>query len=269
MSDPYRSAAFPCLECTDAPLRKHGERLVCDSCGGLLLELADFEASVADLTMEPVRIVDVDELERRCPRCDRKLVQCRLEVGKLRFDDELLRCHDHGLWFANDQLAEVFERISRREGRGVGGGRSYGGVGASWIRHRREARTPREPMFATAYGDRRIGCPACAERALVYGSGRWECGGCRGVFVEDDALAIMVAAMTAAPWELPVATGVDGPRVCPICGVAMLAEQLEGVPVDRCAGHGVWFDADELEVALAHTTEPPATGLRAWLRGLR
>ncbi len=267
MSDPYRQAAYRCLHCEDAPLRAYGDRLVCDTCGGILLEVADLEAAIADLAPDPVVLLDQEERGLGCPRCARKVVACRLAVGKLWFDAPLLRCRDHGVWFEGDQLAGVFERIGRSQHRGAGHGRSYGGVGGGLALHRaREKRSPR-PMFGTAYRDQRLACPAC-EHALGYTAGRWGCTECLGVFVEDAALATMVAAMTSDPWELPELTGAAGQRACPICAAKMIVEPLEGVTVDRCAGHGVWFDPHELASALAHTTEPAPRGLRAWLRSL-
>jgi len=42
---------------------------------------------------------------------------------------------------------------------------------------------------------------------------------------------------------------------------------LEGVTIDRCDVHGVWFDDRELEQTLHHSSAPPH-GLVAWLKRL-
>lgn len=47
----------------------------------------------------------------------------------------------------------------------------------------------------------------------------------------------------------------------------MIVEVLEGVTIDRCDVHGVWFDDPELEQALHHSSAPP-DGLVAWLKRL-
>ena len=48
-------------------------------------------------------------------------------------------------------------------------------------------------------------------------------------------------------------------RSCPSCGGAMAHDDLEGVPVDRCVDHGIWFDEAELQAALhtAGINRPP------------
>ena len=47
----------------------------------------------------------------------------------------------------------------------------------------------------------------------------------------------------------------------------MIVELLEGVTIDRCAGHGVWFDDSELQAALHHASAEP-TGLGGWIKQL-
>jgi Zn-finger nucleic acid-binding protein len=92
---------------------------------------------------------------------------------------------------------------------------------------------------------------------------RWPCASCDGAFVENPALEQMMGEMRKAPWELPEAAGEAGARACPACAEAMVVQHLEGVEVDRCAAHGVWFDAGELAIAL-HGSAPP----RGWLARL-
>ena len=42
----------------------------------------------------------------------------------------------------------------------------------------------------------------------------------------------------------------DNERVCAVCRTAMQTVNLGSVQLDRCAQHGVWFDADELAALL-------------------
>jgi hypothetical protein len=130
-----------------------------------------------------------------------------------------------------------------------------------------EARRPRaHTLFVSAHRDRQLACPAC-KTTLAYQGDRWACTGCAGLFVESEALVAMIREMALVPWEMPVVTGSPGERRCPICSTAMQVELLEGVAIDRCASHGVWFDDHELEATLHHASAPP-TGLGAWLRRL-
>lgn len=266
MSDPYRSAAFRCLHCPDAPLRElSGERLVCAHCGGILLALEALIDSVGEMTTQPLRVADDTRIAQRCPRCDQRLQSCTLEVGPRTFEPELRRCETHGVWFDPDQLAALFEWISR--GEGPSPGRRRGDSAPLQIHHKRRRPTA-YPMFATAHAGEALACPVCLDQPLAYGAGRWTCGRCRGLFVEDAALATMLASMTNAPGELPPPSGAPGSRACPLCASAMRAEPLEAVPVDRCDGHGVWFDEAELEEALARAGEPPPSRIRRWVKDL-
>jgi Zn-finger nucleic acid-binding protein len=45
---------------------------------------------------------------------------------------------------------------------------------------------------------------------------------------------------------------------CPTCSVAMETVLLFDVAVDRCGKHGIWFDAQELAVALRRSIAAPA-----------
>ena len=72
----------------------------------------------------------------------------------------------------------------------------------------------------------------------------------------------------------------EGPRACPVCSGRM--QKLEygfasAVVIDRCAGHGIWLDTDELNrieaysegerqrVGLGHKTETDPDGSSAML----
>lgn len=132
-----------------------------------------------------------------------------------------------------------------------------------WQRRRPRVHT----RYASAHQDAKLACPSCKGAPLDHRGDRWGCATCAGSFVENAALVAMVEEMAQAPWQVPPAAGLAGERTCPICGAAMLVETLEAVTVDRCATHGVWFDASELEAALHHASAEPV-GLVAWLQRL-
>jgi ribosomal protein S27AE len=135
------------------------------------------------------------------------------------------------------------------------------------ISHWQDRRPRVHTLFVSAHRDRRLGCPSCRGTALAYLGDRWACATCAGSFVENAALSAMIVEMAQKPWELPAVSGTPGDRACPICQAAMVFEVFEGVPVDRCGVHGVWFDDTELQAALQHASaEPP--GLGAWLKTL-
>lgn len=58
----------------------------------------------------------------------------------------------------------------------------------------------------------------------------------------------------------------EGRRACPVCGDLMskLEYASSGIVLDRCAGHGAWLDAGELE-----RVEAFAEGFRAYMSRLR
>lgn len=75
--------------------------------------------------------------------------------------------------------------------------------------------------------------------------------------------------MSGALWDMPAPTGTPGTRACPMCTTPMVVEDLERVPIDRCAEHGVWFDPSELTLALENASnEFEPRGVRAWLKKL-
>jgi len=92
-------------------------------------------------------------------------------------------------------------------------------------------------------------CPAC-KIALGSHGHRYTCETCSGVFVENAALVELMNEMRDEPWELPPAEGAPGERACPVCAIAMTAERFEGIELDRCPPHGLWFDRDELAASL-------------------
>jgi Zn-finger nucleic acid-binding protein len=297
MTGAYRTSGFRCPSCPDAPLREFQDRLVCDECSGMLLADDDFAASVQELTKESAAVAasDPEPTDKACPRCTRALASVEVKVGALKIRGRHLRCDRDGTWFPRDSLSSVFARASRsapghtRSGGGLsganpqpfGGGGMTGAMGGiarafgSGPASRRlaisrwgDSRPRTHTLFVSAFKDRTLGCPVCKDRKLEFAGDRWGCTSCSGSFVEDAALAAMVSEMTNAPWEVPPVTGAGSDRACPACGTLMLVEVLEAVTIDRCPGHGVWFDEDELQTALHHASGPKQGGVVSWVKRL-
>jgi Zn-finger nucleic acid-binding protein len=145
---------------------------------------------------------------------------------------------------------------------GAGSPASSGLAISQWQHARPRAHT----LFVSAHKNLPLVCPAC-NVSLAYQGDRWACTTCQGLFVENEALVALVREMALSPWELPAASGKPGERACPICKTPLVVERLEGVAIDRCDVHGVWFDEHELEQALHHAGTPPS-GVLAWLKRL-
>jgi hypothetical protein len=260
VTDAYRTAGFVCPSCPDTPLREFGTRLVCDSCEGILLAVDDFASQVHS---GEVRVVDDGGATRPCPRCLQPMRGCVLVVGDRHLDTPLVRCERDGIWFGDGSLQEVYEEIGSGGMSGEGGddaglGALYGGPEGrrAFVRFPRKlaSREHSPPVPPSELGDRYLACPTrgCGGSALRFEVSRWVCHGCEGLFVENAALEALIGEMGSRPWELPPAAGAPGERRCPACAATLTVEQLEGVTVDRCAEHGVWFDKAELEAALQH-----------------
>jgi Zn-finger nucleic acid-binding protein len=127
-------------------------------------------------------------------------------------------------------------------------------------RHKSPALTP-----INVYADRTLACPACGTE-LAFQGDRWSCTQCAGTFMQNDALEGLVLDITGDAWRVPTPTGSPGERACPVCSEKMIAEDLERVPIDRCAAHGLWFDARELAILLERASgQFDKHGIRAWL----
>jgi Zn-finger nucleic acid-binding protein len=112
-------------------------------------------------------------------------------------------------------------------------------------------------------------CPRCARRLeprcwrdLEYDL----CGACGGMFVDAATLAGMWYELArwndAAPLPQPRARPAIYRLPCPACGGRMARVDVLGVPLDRCAADGLWFDPPELEMVLMAATMP----FHEWLR---
>jgi Zn-finger nucleic acid-binding protein/ribosomal protein L37AE/L43A len=223
------------------------------------------------------------------------MASAEIVVGALRIYGRLLRCERDGVWISQGALAGAFAVASRSNhshvtGRAYGGagnlsnvpGASGGGVTAIdgarstvnsgpasrglAISHWGESRPRVHTLFVSAYKERTLGCPSCKDTRLSFEGDLWACGTCNGCFVEDAALTAMVSEMSRQPWQPQSAKGGLGERVCPVCDNKMVVEVLEAVTIDRCEGHGVYFDPDELQTALAHAAEPQQ--VTSWVQRL-
>jgi len=110
-------------------------------------------------------------------------------------------------------------------------------------------------------------CPKCDGHLFLLGFKSVEvdfCGRCRGIWLDAGALERLMEA-TGAHAEDPLrrfhtreaAQTVSKRHLCPRCDTALheLVIEEAGRPaltLDRCPkGHGLWFDADELQQLLA------------------
>jgi hypothetical protein len=119
----YRDRELACPKCTK-PLRAFHDRLVCDECSGIQLDDADLKRSVEELAGAVCRLVWNDAATgRACPQCVATMTSATLAIE---FDDVRLRsslpcdrCPEHGAWFPDNELAQVFLLVERRINRGT------------------------------------------------------------------------------------------------------------------------------------------------------
>ncbi len=291
MTEPYRSSGLVCPHCPGMPLREFQQRYVCDNCQGILIGFDDLISAIEDAasTTQKLAYRDDKPTELPCPLCEKALIACRLTVigdRTFKLKHDFLRCDRDGLWFPEGALASLLAKISRRWGGGpsfetaASGTRTTGldglpvrsyspATNGLRISHWHERGRRRAPTLSpvNAYADRRLPCPVCTDAPLMFQGDRWTCATCLGAFLQDAALLGLVSAMTDEPWELPAPTGAPGPRACPVCTQPMHVETTE-VTIDRCAGHGVWFDAGELATALEHAGGLHHAGVGAWVKRL-
>jgi Zn-finger nucleic acid-binding protein len=102
-------------------------------------------------------------------------------------------------------------------------------------------------------------CPRC-NVALVDARSARGCRDCGGLWVDERVLTEMILAMLPprplARLVLAVLDRSDGPLACPTCRRVMEPTAIHEVILDRCPEHGVWFDHDELAIALYRVAEP-------------
>jgi len=96
-----------------------------------------------------------------------------------------------------------------------------------------------------------LSCPGCGKATLVQAGFTERCPACDGAWVHEDALVGMLQERTSTlvvlPWQPRPG---DQARSCAVCQQPMQTVNLGTVALDRCAAHGVWFDAHELKTLL-------------------
>lgn len=91
-------------------------------------------------------------------------------------------------------------------------------------------------------------CPRCRREQLDEQRPIRHCGRCKGSWIPEEVLHDRVAAMRTGRLggRLAWRTEARAALMCPACGMAMETLVVFATPIDRCAAHGVWFDANEL-----------------------
>ena len=117
--------------------------------------------------------------------------------------------------------------------------------------------------------------------ALVEAGQTHRCETCDGAWITEETLVALIEQRTSTVFS--ALTWTDRPsdqaRPCAQCKQPMQMVNLGNVELDRCAEHGVWFDANELTMLLRQSkrlkTAPPVEdapdanhGLLASLRKL-
>jgi Zn-finger nucleic acid-binding protein len=112
-------------------------------------------------------------------------------------------------------------------------------------------------------------CPKC-KIDLVEAGRTARCNACEGAWVREDVLVAMLEQSANVLVELPWRDNVeDHVRVCPECGDGMKTVALGDVALDRCAMHGIWFDAEELAALLGQSKKFRSEAPRASHASLR
>ncbi len=117
-------------------------------------------------------------------------------------------------------------------------------------------------------------CPACKRMLAESSSGRHRyqsCQQCHGSLVDHRTLQEMWAELAPAGKQMEVRRrlGLARHRSCPLCDAQMAFTWVVAVPVDSCELHGIWFDTEELETALAAAALPLEQWIMQFLDKLR
>ncbi|MCX5741315.1 MAG: zf-TFIIB domain-containing protein [Proteobacteria bacterium] len=112
-------------------------------------------------------------------------------------------------------------------------------------------------------------CPSCQDQPLAVAGRTMRCEVCDGAWINEETLVALLEERTNSLVTLPWSERLgDKQMPCAACKAPMLTVNLGDVALDRCAQHGVWFDAHELVSLLkqskrfkteadAEVTEPP------------
>jgi Zn-finger nucleic acid-binding protein len=109
------------------------------------------------------------------------------------------------------------------------------------------------------YRDQHERCPRCSAELIDARAAR-ACPDCGGLWVDEATVTEMVTRMLPPrPFSTLVLAVLDRdepPIACPSCGAKMEPTSIHGVALDWCRKHGLWFDAQELEIALQRVADP-------------
>ena len=100
-----------------------------------------------------------------------------------------------------------------------------------------------------------VSCVSCA-KDLVPAGKALHCR-CGGAWLAEGVLAELASHVRGAVVQLPWRDRLGAIRACPMCAFAMQTVELSGVQLDRCAPHGIWFDATELDAVLGQSAKFP------------
>jgi Zn-finger nucleic acid-binding protein len=254
-----------CPSCGSAALVQKGNQLDCRHCRGCFVEIARLEAMVEEMTRAPFRLEGLTRSTgtQACPRC-----QSAMDVIEL-FDVAAACCRHHGVWFAAGGLARALQYAGGAKPMPPRGpGDDPEDPYATWEPRDLDAieREERErPLHRPAggspvvgqspYRDLQLACPACTEGLRRFRD-RLCCDACNGIMLGITDLEVAIRELTGAAPELGFTSDAPGARSCPCCQNAMVRCRLDVVlmderpelrpELDRCDGHGVWFDAEEL-----------------------
>jgi Zn-finger nucleic acid-binding protein len=121
-----------------------------------------------------------------------------------------------------------------------------------------------------------VDCPTCREPLIVAERGGIEldvCLWCHGLWFDAGELELLSEKLgrnlNVKEGALEKAATPEKTRPCPRCDKAMdkvVAGASPMVLLDRCAGHGVWFDHGELGTLIGQLAENPGSHAEAVLQ---
>jgi Zn-finger nucleic acid-binding protein len=190
------------------------------------------------------------------------------------FEVAATRCRRHGVWFAADELPRALQY--------AGGAKPMpprpwyqqladdlaDDLYTTWeprdlaALERDERQRPLQRPAAASpvagqspYRDSQLACPACTAGLRRFRD-RLCCDTCNGIMLGVADLEAAIQELTAVSPELGFTQDAPGSRSCPCCQSTMVRCRLDvqlmderpqlRPELDRCDGHGVWFDAEEL-----------------------
>jgi Zn-finger nucleic acid-binding protein len=125
-----------------------------------------------------------------------------------------------------------------------------------------------------------MNCPACNNTMIILEHEQIEidyCPGCGGVWLDGGELELLLddadeaRRLLASFAQNPQSTAT--PKKCPICRKKMSEVRIgNGEPpllIDKCNHHhGLWFDKNELEQAVAMAASEKVQKIQTWLTGI-